>query len=264
MGTRQVKTRLYDSFLAMGTLVLADSRGTGLQQMLEGMGVIGKGLVTVLVYRGAGYEMTAIKAMPTITKLRPKLIILLTGVCDLTYRDRRTKVTNLRHHTVGDNILHVITAAKAAVDLITSTSDAKVVLATLTGIELKDYNNPARKSMDSEKYKLYNTDKVRHRCQEVLNTSILEINRQLVAINKSNSLPTLWTAGLVHSCFKKAIHHYYVRLADGCHPDSKTKVAWAGLITKYITRMTKGWHLFPSRSPPSHVASYSSSASELD
>ena len=90
--------------------------------------------------------------------------------------------------------------------------------------------------MDADSYRLYNLTKVRHPSQALLNNTVLEINRRLVQLNKANAVPTVWTAGLVHSCFKRAVHHYYIRLRDGCHPDYRTKKDWVDLLVKYIQR----------------------------
>ena len=197
-------------------------------------------LIRVLTIRGARFELAAIRALPVVAKLKPARIILLAGVCDLTFRDRRTKITELRHSTVKANVDQVLSAAKAAWDVLTAVGTHVVVFATVTGIELNDYNDPQRKFMDAATYKKYNLTKAHHPRQALLNSSILEINRQLVQLNKANSVPTVWLAGIVHSRFKKAIHHYYIRLFDGCHPDNRTKAAWAELLVKYIRKATTG------------------------
>ena len=222
----------------MTVLIIADSRGAGLQDRLH-TAMDGLGLVTVLVMSGAGYELAAIKALPLLTKLKPHLVILLLGICDLTYRTRTTRVTTLRHLTVSQNVDHVLDSARSAIDILTASHKIKISLATLTGIELADYNNPARRLMDTETYRTYNATKVRHPQQGTLNDSVLEINRRLVQINKANSILTPWTAGLIHACFKRAVHHYYIRLVDGCHLDEPTKTAWASLLVKYIRKINK-------------------------
>lgn len=220
----------------MTILIVTDSRGAGLQDRLDSA-LGGSALVTVVVNKGAGYELAAIRALPHLTRLKPHLVILLLGICDLTFRSARTKVTSLRHLSVSQNVDHVLASARAAIDILTATDGIKVSLATITGIELVDYNNPARRLMDTAAYRVYNATKVRHPHQGLLNDSVMEINRGLVQINRANSIPTPWTAGLVHTCFKRAVHHYYIRLVDGCHLDEPTKNAWSSLLVKYLHKL---------------------------
>ena len=219
----------------MTVIIITDSRGVGLQHGLNS--VLGKSApVTVVVTKGAGYELAAIKVLPLLTRLKPHLVILLLGICDLTFRSARTRVTSLRHLSVSQNVEHVLAAARAAIDILTATNRVKISLATITGIELADYNNPARRHMDAAAYRAYNATKVRHPHQGLLNDSVMEINRRLVQINRANSIPTPWMAGPVHACFKRAVHHYYIRLTDGCHLDEPTKNAWISLLAKYLLK----------------------------
>ena len=221
----------------MATLIIADSRGAGLQAMLGGEGLVGG--VTILVHGGAGYELAALRSLPVIKKQNPQLIIIMTGICDLTWRNRKTKQTGLRHSTVDTNTNHVIQSANTALEIIRSAVVTKVSLATITGIDLADYNNPARKSMDTEQYRQHCMKaKQQHRDQMVLNMSILEINRRLIALNKSSATPTVWLGGVVHAYFGNKHHHYYIRLHDGCHPNDNTKRAWVRQISKYIKRIS--------------------------
>ena len=83
----------------MAVLIIADSRGRGLQDRIKG---ISNNEVTVLTLSGAGSELAAIKSIETVKILKPKLIIITTGICDLTWRDRNTKITKLRHDTIRD------------------------------------------------------------------------------------------------------------------------------------------------------------------
>lgn len=222
----------------MTTLILADSRGSGLQNQLENANSANQTHTKVTVHSGAGYELVVLKSHTVINQLKPKLIVIFAGICDLTYRNKTTKITKLRYQTVNENVQHVIDAAKSAYDLIRGITVTKVTFATLTGIDLADYNHKPRKYMSSNEYKLYcNTNKTIHEQQTTLNMSVIEINRQLTKLNEGNSIPTVWTGGVVHLHSKRKQYHYYIRLYDGCHADDQTKGEWAKQINKAILRI---------------------------
>lgn len=219
----------------MSTLLITDSRGSGIQDHLTSLGHIN---TNTLVHRGAGFELSVLKSVTEIKHTRPHLIVILAGVCDLTRRDRTLKTTHLRHNTVNENVNHVIGSAKSALDLIKALGNHRVTLATITGIDLADYNNPERSNMTADEYRYYcQNTKVMHTQQDILNTSVLEINRQITALNRSNSVPTIWTGGVVHTHSKRKTHHHYIRLFDGCHADSQTKKEWANQIHKALKRI---------------------------
>ena len=189
------------------------------------------------MHKGAGYELAVIKSLNAIKSLRPDLIIIMAGICDLTWRDKITKITSIRYKNSEETVQHVVDAAKAAHDLLRATNDYKISFATLTGIDLADYNHPPRKNMTSDEYKTYTINqKQPHEDQNTLNKAIIEINRQLTSINQANGVPTAWTAGVVHNYFRGKYHHYYVKLVDGCHADDRTKIEWAKRLTKALVR----------------------------
>ena len=219
----------------MKTLIIADSRGAGLQPLLEELGQID---THTLVHRGAGYLMAARKSLGWVNTHNPSLVILMTGVCDLTQRSPTTKITSLRHNTVQGNVEQVIGSAQAALGLLRAAWTGRITLATITGIDLSDYNNPSRKHMSTDEYKKHClTDKATHPQQDILNLSVLEINRQITGINRINRVPTIWTGGVVHTYSKRKTYHYYIRLSDGCHADNSTKLEWANQIYKTTNRI---------------------------
>lgn len=221
----------------MSVIIIADSRGDGIQKHLEK--IKPETLkVRVLTHRGAGSELAVLKSLSYIKNYSPNLVIITTGICDLTWRHKATRVTALRYDSVKENVSHVIEAAGSAVDLLKTAGSFRITLATITGIDLADYNNPQRNKMNSEQYKEYCLDtKVIHPQQCVLNESVLEVNRQITAINQSNKIPTVWMGGVVHTHSKKKTYHYYIRLADGCHADELTKEDWAKQISRAMVRI---------------------------
>lgn len=222
----------------MGTLIITDSRGLGLQRLIEEMGEYRR--LRVMVHSGAGYELATLKSIQTIKDMKPDLVIIMVGICDLTWRNRINKITSLRYSNVRDAVAHVIDAARAAHSLLQEMGNHKISFATVTGIDLTDYNDTSRKYMTAEEYKIHcASTKITHREQNTLNDAVLEINKQLTKLNAANSVPTVWTAGVVHTYARRKHHHYYIRLRDGCHPDEPTKKEWAIQINKAIIRINR-------------------------
>ena len=226
----------------MTIIIITDSRGTELQSKLNLM-ECGEEIM-VLVHRGAGYKRAVVKSIKAIREHNPTIVILMVGICDITIRNWHTKRTALRYTETSDIVKSVMDEANTALRILKPLGDFKLSLATVTGIDLADYNNLNRRKMTPQQYETHClTDKIDHPDQTKLNMAIIEVNRQLTAINKKNGVPTTWMAGLVHSYFKGKYHHYYKRLADGCHADDRTKIAWARQLSKSIIaikRTTRG------------------------
>ena len=189
----------------------------------------------VLTMSGNGSELAAIKAIKIVRDLKPKLIIITTGICDLTWRDKNTKKTKLRYSTVEECVTGVLEALKAAHDILESLGNCKISIATITGLDLADYNLRDRKNMNEEEYKNYcKNDKTITKEQDTLNSAIVEINRMITVMNKKAGVPTTWLSTVVHTYYRKTHHHNYNKLSDGCHPNDMTKLKWAKLIAKSI------------------------------
>ena len=220
----------------MSALIITDSRGRGLQEALDKLSQ--PWVIRVLVHPGAGYELAVIKSLTYIRKNMPTLIIMLLGVCDLTWKNGRTRLVGLRHRTVVGNVDHLIGAIKASFDILSAVGDFKISYATLTGLDLADTNNPARKHMSPQEYEIYMTTmKVVHPDQGILDAAVIDLNKRIITLNKQNGVRTAWMAGLVHSYIRGKHHHYYRRLLDGCHLDDRTKAAWAAQLVKSIKRI---------------------------
>lgn len=222
----------------MGTVIIADSRGAGLKKYLDSRDAHGE--VTVLAHPGSGYEMAVIKSLTSIREIKPDLVIVVVGICDLTTRNKVTKYTGLRYSTVAANVDHVISSAKSSFELLRNMGTFKISYATMTGLDIEDYNYPQRRQMNDDEYRYYCSKlKPSNPDQLLLNASVLEVNRQLMAINKCSGTQTTWVGGIVHAYFKHTNHHHYIRLIDGCHLNENTKRAWALQLGKSIKRILK-------------------------
>lgn len=204
------------------TLVIADSRGAGMSILLDEYNDIGR--TVVLTHRGAGYIRAAMDSLETIRSFKPTMIVLLAGICDVTARNRNTKITTVRSTDPILLLENVSAALSRALDIIIAATNARVSVATVTGLDLKKYNNFSKTTNDNQ--------------QETINNLIVSLNRKIIDINKDNNVPTTWTASRVHPYYRGKYHHLYNRLSDGCHPNNETKRYWARMIAKAI-RLTK-------------------------
>ena len=220
----------------MSTLIIADSRGRGLQDIIRKLAPDAQ--TRVMVHPGAGLELAVLKSIATIKETSPNLIVVFCGICDLTWKKKDTRKVSLRYRTAADNVLHVMEAIRSSYDLLRAEGNYKIAYATITGLDISDCNSQQRRHMTDEQYQIYSdTIKMVHPDQSALNQAIVTINKNIVVFNKRNRTKTVWTAGLVHSYIKKTYHNYYRRLSDGCHPDEKTKKAWAAQLNKSIARI---------------------------
>ena len=221
--------------LDMKVLMISDSRGRRLQTLIEAYQPTFE--IRVLVYPGAGIELAVLRAIPTLKLFAPDLVLVFAGVCDLTWKNRQTKVVGLKHSEPLGNVQQVMGALRASHELLTTLGMFKISYVTLTGLDLTDCNYRSRPRMSEREYESYNATKKVHRDQAVLNSSVIQINKLIVRFNKSIGSKTTWLAGLVHTYTNKSYHHHYRRLADGCHPTDKTAQAWANQIVKSVTRL---------------------------
>lgn len=214
----------------METLIITDSKGRGLGQYLTGA----DGMVDfeLLVHSGAGFELAVIKSMRELSRFKPKFVILTVGICDITIRNRQTKITSLRFRDIGETAQHVMSAARATYETLTSTHSCKVSLATITGLDLADYNHPCRRFMSTIKYDNYSCNHkiINNPQQDLLNQIVIEVNRQITGLNKKHGVPTTWLSTAVHSYYRHTHHHNYRKLSDGCHLDEQTKAKWGSQI----------------------------------
>ena len=88
-----------------------------------------------------------------------------------------------------------------------------VLFATITGMDLHRYAF------------VQNPD---HDHQAIVSETIQRVNREVVNINESNHVPTIWAASHVHRNRSKGRQtNYYDQLSDGLHPTNNLLEAWA-------------------------------------
>lgn len=222
----------------MTTLIIADSRGRNLQQGLSEYADIGS--TVVLSHSGADYESALSRSVNSIKTIKPARIIIMLGICSITNRDPVTKITQLKSIIVQEATASIMSTVKHTYKAIQSMHKCQISYATITGLDLTDYNNKRRKFMDEKQYNEYCTmSKKSHPQQTTLDQIVLELNRKLIAFNLEHKIPTTWTATAVHAYHNKKYHHYYNRLYDGCHPTQSTRNYWIKQLARVIKKMMK-------------------------
>ena len=207
----------------MRTLIMADSRGARLMHALAAYEDMGD--IRITVHKGAGFERVVTNSLSTLRAFKPHLIVLFSGICDLTKRDRRSRVTTMIHEDMRAAVNGVTTALDRALSILNNEGYYEISVATLTGIDLRAYNN----------LPIHPRDPV----QSVLNSAVVAINREIIDTNKSSRVPSTWAASMVHAYYRGSYHHLYRRLADGCHPTQATNKYWARMMTKTIKLMKR-------------------------
>ena len=209
----------------MRALVICDSRGEMLPKIMDSTKYAGD--IKIISFKGAGYSEATMRAKETISSFKPTIIIMCVGICDITNRDNRTKMTDLRTDKVEIAVEHVIDQINSSWQVLNNLGINHISFAMISVINLQRYNRIRNYGVNDQHRVLEIQRK-----QEVLNQSILSINRKIVEINKMNGTPTTWTAGHVHRYFRRHYHHYYDRLHDGCHLSTKAANYWVKQIVK--------------------------------
>ena len=234
-GLTPVALGLVDTVTIMKVLIISDSRGRRLQALIEGLNPAFT--VRVLVHPGAGLELAVLRSVSTLGVFEPDVVLIFAGVCDLTWKNKQTKKIGLQHSTIQGNVDQLMGAVKSSYDLLQSMGKYRISYATVTGVDLMNYNLNPRARVNDRDDGLYCDSVAQHQDQDVLNDSILEINREIVRFNRTIGSRTTWMAGLVHTYVRGRYRHRYGRLVDGCHPTDMTAQAWAGQIVKSVARL---------------------------
>lgn len=158
-------------------------------------------------------------AKSTIMELKPKLIYILPGVCDITeIRSYNPRLVLLRNPTVAATVYSYITRADLLHSMIFSLKsalghDPMIIFPTQVGVDLTRYNH-------------FPHDLI-HPHQAVLNRAIMDINRYIVSQNNRMHITTPFLAGPIHTRCRGRPRHMYAKLQDRCHPSPQICRVWA-------------------------------------
>ena len=215
-------------------LVVADSRALQLDKWLQDWGDIEFDIVPA---PSTGIEAAVEVLIAERRDATPDLVLVLNGICDVLTKNRVTRKYFMIQETVGEVVQHYVKQVKRGQELLEIFfDDSKWMFNPLTGADTADYNDPARKHMNEAQLAEHHQNKIRSPLQSVLDQAVLQINTEIVKINKLNKVFTPYTATFVHRHYGGAFHHSYQYTCDGCHLTSDGKKYWANRILKAINK----------------------------
>lgn len=195
-------------------VVIADSRGADLQTEFNMMNTQPFD-IKVLYFKGKGILDAVKLATPKLIWWAPKIVVILNGLCDLTFKNKETKIVNLRHPTKETAAAHHFDSMDHArhylyIQLIEA--PCHLVFSHIVGMDLMKYNKE-------------NTRNVQ---QYVLDESITEINIAVNRYNEMHGAVSPWLARDIHRNIKgKKITKYHKLSDDGVHLTEDLKRKWA-------------------------------------
>lgn len=154
-----------------------------------------------------------------ILSLKPKIIFVLTGICDITQiYSHNPRLVLLRNVTSEETVYSYMQKVDFVHSQIFSMKrllghGPMIVFPTQTGIDMGKYSH-------------YPDDCV-HPQQATLDKAINTINRNITTQNNSMRVYTPFLASSVHICCRGKVRTVYRKLADGCHFTERLSKEWA-------------------------------------
>ena len=203
----------------MPVLLVADSRGRGLQHRFEKRA---PGIIRVSTNPGCNMKRLFKRACRRLGEKNYNTLIIMGGICSITYLDRAEGVARLGSH---DPELYAEKVRKSIIFGISLIGEhfpkTQVIIAPTMGVDLERYNN-----MDWDQED-----------QVALNNIIIHVNRTIIELNQSKiSIP--WISAMVHQCKGKGRWvHRYKHLTDGCHYSRKLTKFCVDKIIRALTKL---------------------------
>lgn len=209
-------------------LLVGDSRVRYLEDILDRASL--NLLVRVECLPGAGLERIMMRTLACIAYYdKYDLILLAGGINDLT----RLKHNPCRHATLRCfNVTQMCDAfmsqLRSIYDRIARITAIPLVVSTLPGMDLSEYAPGLWHQLILQ--------------QPLLDRAVVEINRQIRGVNRSQHRATLNLAYPVHRCAGRRGHYYahYALLYDGLHPGAALRERWARAILDFCARNLSG------------------------
>lgn len=202
------------------TILICDSRGKSLDEELIEQSNIS---LKILVYSGAKLYQAVKLAVPVIKEDQPDQVYILAGINNLTRKDKRTRIVSVASTELYKTTQQFQDEMNFCYALLKKTLHLKVkiVFAPITGMSLHQYNK-----VDSARSQIE---------QEILDKSVIEVNKIIIAFNVNRNCKTPWTHSIIHRHFRGKYHFSYNRLSeDGCHLTSEIRLFWLRKIISAI------------------------------
>lgn len=177
--------------------------------------------ITYQIYWKNGLKLTDTFDLvaPLVRNLKPKLIYLINGICDITYiRTREPWAVAMRQPDVDLTVTNYMLAVDLAHSQFFSMSAELgfkpiILFSTLTGIDITAYNKYPEDLISPE--------------QRILDRAVQIINRNIIRLHKSMYLYPVILASAVHMRCRRRYRMAKSKLTDGCHPTIELAHIWA-------------------------------------
>lgn len=196
-------------------VIIADSRGAGLMEEIGKLPTDGLN-VKVLVYPGRGIIQAVKESEKLLIWWRPRQIYIMSGICDITMKNKPTKKVMLRESDVDKSTQSIIDSIDTVSHFIRILMDGylyRLIFTEIIGMNLATYNNTEYPNPQ----------------QKELNMAIEKINAEIVEANSRNNVIAPWIAREVHRNKKdgRKTHRYQKLAEDGLHITGEMRQTWA-------------------------------------
>lgn len=212
------------------TFVVSDSRGAKLAPLYNESY---NEDVRIFFYPGASLTKLVFHAVSLIQHVKPRLMIIMGGINDLTILNRDTRHVSLKFvnpTAYADHIIEIINAARVLVG--NEFPNTLLSFAGIIGMDLKKYNRMPGAAD----------------CQTSINAAMLDVNKRIADNNHSAGVPHMYFTTKVHKWVEGTCQHRYSLLYDGLHPSETVLKHW--IKTIHQMHLTIGGATNSSRLPP--------------
>lgn len=197
-------------------LLLSDSRGRGLEQLLCNNHWNIRFRVEVEPGATLNKMMDKLLIMYRDSAQEHNLIIIFAGICNVTrlvYEPAKMAVP--RFDTVEKIVSEFRNECSRLLEIFGEVSRVPVILSPTVGIDMMAYASCH--------------DETLYARQPTVDNAIILINRYIRETNSKNGLLTPNTSSCIHRNRGKGKGYrtHYIKLYDGCHPKEEVKVDWA-------------------------------------
>lgn len=209
-------------------LVIGDSRVKYLSNQLNNTTL--NLLFEVVCLPGAKIEDLVLKTRTLLSyEVKYDLIVFVGGINNITRLSYRPcRHASLRYNSIDKTIEGVMSRLYMGVDKIQDIVQVPLVVTTIPGIDLIKYSPQVW-------FKLLPL-------QPLVDSSMIEINRQIRGLNRQRGMSTLNLAYPVHRCAGHGGRYYahYTLLRDGLHPSNLLISKWVDAIIDYCVKNIQG------------------------
>lgn len=194
------------------SIIFTDSRGLALRSYLDEKEWNNIGVFT---YAGCRLSDIGIRSMKEITRYRPKLVIYMGGIVDLTKKNHVTKALSVRYENSAKMVEEFTQTMNALRHLLkASYPNMIVIFAGVCGCDMNMYAGKPGIAVD----------------QHFLDSSVLELNRSIRHNNMLAVVPHPYFTNKVHKWIAGRCQHRYHLLFDGLHPSDIVLRQWVNIL----------------------------------